>query len=229
VSEDKKNQSPEPETNQTRKKVDLILKGNFNNLAKKVMDGKTLTAGEIAILKEQAGDAGGEILAKKEFAKNQRELADILGVSRWTIQRLIKLPDAPRTRPNGTLNIAEWRAFLEKHDLIEGNTHDEDLNPTALKARQILLQNEKLEHQLAVMRGEFVASADVQQSTAAMIANAKRVLLRGPSALAPQVVGVSIAEAEILLREWLHDALNELCNDPLGRNQSPETEAAHAT
>jgi hypothetical protein len=93
------------------------------------------------------------------------------------------------------------------------------------RERMLNLQCDKLQHQLAVMRGEFVAVKDVELWTGQMVGEAKRVLEAGPPSLAPQVVGVSIAEAEQLLRGWIHDALEQLHADPLGTSRTAPASA----
>ncbi|MDB6017683.1 MAG: hypothetical protein JWR19_2172 [Pedosphaera sp.] len=190
-----------------------LLKGNLRNLAQKVIAGQPLTQAEVNILKAEMGAEDGGSAGQPEYAKNQSQLAEILGISRKTIQRYVKKPKAPKPRPNGSLCVSEWRTFLAANDVLE--PEGEDI--AALKARQILLQNEKLEHQLSVLREEYISKIDAEKETAELIAQAKRVLLSGPSALAPQVVGVSIPEAETLLKQWLHDALAKLHSDPLGK------------
>jgi hypothetical protein len=65
-----------------------------------------------------------------------------------------------------------------------------------------------------------VAAIEVEERVGAMIMQAKKVLLSGPPSLAPQVVGLSIPEAEALLKSWLNEALTQLHHDPLGRNVS---------
>ena len=135
-----------------------------------------------------------------KFAKNQTELADILGVSRKTIQRHVKNPDAPKTKSDGRMMVGEWRNYLAAKDVIDAD----DLDTSALKAKQILLQNTILQQRIDRNDGLTVLKADVEQDTAAMIEKAKKELFSGPSALAPQVVGVSVPEAEKILKEWLH-------------------------
>jgi hypothetical protein len=203
-----------------QEKAKKLLKANLTNLAKKVISGETLTAAEVNILKEEAGgDASTpESAPAPEFAKNQSRLADILGVSRKTITRYSKRQDAPSPRPNGSLSVAEWRAFLSKHDVLEDES---DLDHAALKAKQILLQNRLLEQKYDTNAERLIPVEAVETGVAAIIATAKTVLLQGPSSLAPQVVGVSIPEAEKLLREWLHDALAKLHANPLGRKGAP--------
>ena len=191
-----------------------LLQRNALNLAKKVQSEKPLSPKEVAMLEGiiAGGDASG-----KMFAENQVELADALRVNRRTISRWLKNKDCPETRPDGRYDITAWRAFARTH----GNGHDDDdVDVTKERARNILLQNEKLEFQLKVLRGDYRASDEVERETAQLIANAKKVLLSGPSSLAPQVVGVSIPEAETLLKQWLHDALSLLSKDPLGKESA---------
>src|SRR5437867_9796580 len=65
------------------------------------------------------------------------------------------------------------------------------------------------EFRLAVLRKEYVPAVDVETSVAEMIGNAKKKLLSGPSAIAPQIVGGSVPEAETMLKEWLREALSQ--------------------
>jgi hypothetical protein len=90
----------------------------------------------------------------------------------------------------------------------------------------INLQCEKMAFQMSVLQKEYVPVADVERDVASLCAQAKRVLEDGPRQLAPQVVGVSIPEAEKLLAEWVHDALNRLHRDPLGNAAAPENAEA---
>lgn len=194
-----------------------LLQRNALNLANKVKAEKPLTPKEVAML--EGIIAGGEARAKR-WAENQVELADVLGVDRRTINRWLKHKHAPETAANGKYDITAWRTFQREH--ARGGDDDEDVDVTKERARNLLLQNEKLEFQLKVLRRDYIANAQVEQETADLIQNAKKVLLSGPASLAPQVVGVTIPEAEALLRQWLHDALTVLSDDPLGK------EAAHA-
>lgn len=159
--------------------------------------------------KGKKGKASKDAAAK--FAKNQTHLSVILEVSRKTIQRYAKYDGAPKARSDGRLDVEDWRAFLAKQGVI-----DDDVDLVVLKKRNMTLQNEKIEFQNQVAREKFVSVEDVEKDTANLIAAAKSVLLTGPSSLAPQVIGVSIAEAELILRQWLHDALAKLSQNPLG-------------
>jgi len=72
----------------TASQADRILRANYGNLVKKVGAGRTLSAGEVNLL--QAIQDGGRPEART-FAKTQAELSDLLGVSRRTIQRAMKV------------------------------------------------------------------------------------------------------------------------------------------
>jgi len=190
-----------------------VLAADLANMVKKVASGQTLSPRERELL-QNVSHRGKAAKEGDGLVKNHTHLAEALGVSRRTIIRYSKREDAPRPRPNSSHSVSEWRKFLAKHNVVDD---EEDLSSTELKAKQILLQNQKLEHQLAVLRGEYMATVDVEQMVASMVEQAKRVLLSGPASLAPQVVGMTIPEAEALLRQWLHDAMAQLHIDPVGQ------------
>jgi hypothetical protein len=79
-----------------------------------------------------------------------------------------------------------------------------------LRQKQLLIKIEQAEHELAETKGRLVSVADVRRELAKIITNAKAVLLSLPSSLAPQVVGLSVPDAEKLLREKIHEGLNQL-------------------
>ncbi|MGN6556360.1 MAG: hypothetical protein ACTHLW_21825 [Verrucomicrobiota bacterium] len=209
----------------------MLLEGNAVNLATQVKDGKPLNAAQVEMLQricDQGSSA--EVAAATEpgrtgpapkFAKNKSQLAGILNVSRKTIQRYSERDDAPKPRPNGSLSVAEWKAYLAGKDVIDGAEH---MDTSVLKARQILLQNRLLEQKIELNDSKVYPVELIEKETVQMIATAKAVLLTGPASLAPQVVGVSIPEAEALLREWIHDALVKLRSNPLGRTDLQEVE-----
>ena len=195
----------------TPEQAKILLRADLKNLAAKVQKGKTLSVSERNLLNSTLAGSPSPVT----FAKNQVELAEALKVSRKTIERKKKLPGAPKPHPDGRHDVAAWREFLlhnNSHVTIEGAEH---LSHTELKCRQILLQNEKLEFQLAILRKEFVSAADVKRDVAEICLQAKKVLLQIPPSFAPQVVGLSVADAEIRLREAVDEALAQLHANPL--------------
>ena len=109
--------------------------------------------------------------------------------------------------------LLEWLALHPEALAIAGQKLSRDEEQVLLIRAQRLLK----ENQLAIQSGRFVSAEQVERDTFAMISTAKAVLLSGPASLAPQVVGSSIPEAELILRKWLHSALSQLHADPLGR------------
>ncbi len=185
-----------------------FLKADAANLAKRLKAGHTLTAAE---RKHLASLAAGGRDPDPTFVSSILELSALLGVERMTLHRWRKLPGCPEPRADGRWEVAAWRAF--KATRPAGARDDE--GTTDEKERNTKLRNEKLAVEVAVLKKEYVERAEVERWVAGMIVTAKGVLLGLPSSLAPQVVGVSIAEAESLIREGINEALSQLHGDPI--------------
>lgn len=185
-----------------------ILMKDAANLRSKVASGAPLSASERRLLLGiDSGDgATGQILAA-----NLHELSQALNVDRRTLSRWKKLKGSPVGRPDGRYNVSEWRAF--KASRPSGERDGEPLNS---KEEQTRLQNQKLSVQVEILKKEWVRVDDVEQQVGQIVLSAKRVLLALPSALAPQVVGSSLADAERLIRDGINDALAQLHYDPAG-------------
>lgn len=182
----------------------VLLKANYRNLAKKVQAGKTLSASEINLLESLKGGTEAE---KKTHAADQAELARILGINRKTIQRAIKAGDSPGAKTNGTYEIAAWRGYFAARGTLDDR--DAALSQTQLKARQILLQNEKLEFQLSVMRRDYVPSENVEKWGAELGAAIRKVVVQ-IHLVAPSVVGCTTPEAEARLKDLEDEILSQL-------------------
>lgn len=183
--------------------VGLLLKADFVNLAKKVKDGKTLSASERNLLQSAlTGDKPSTV----EFAKNAVELAELLDVDRRTIARWRKVDGNPGVRPDGRYHVPSWRAFKS---VRQGEDEAGGLSQTQLKARQILLQNQKLEIQIAVLRREYMPVTDVEK-IGGELGTAIRKVISQIHLCAPTVVGVSVAEAEARLKEIEDEILQQL-------------------
>jgi hypothetical protein len=194
----------------TPEQAALVLQADFKNIIQKVKDEKTLTASERKLLQSfQHGTA-------QEYADNAHELSEILGVNRKTISRWRKIDGNPGTQADGRYHVASWRQFKIEHGR-DGAEDDSD-NP---RQRKLRLENDKLEIQIAILSKQYVSALDVEKEVGDMINVAKSTLLSGPRSLAPQVVGVSIPEAEKILTEWLFRALSALQKNPLGKMEAP--------
>jgi len=148
-------------------------------------------------------------------APSLRSAASICGISLRAVQAA-KNAGCKAVGPSGRVNCDQLVTWLGDHPealAIAGQalSRDEEI---ILKIRA---ERRLKEHLLGVKKEEFVSGRQVEQDVFDMIQAAKAVLLSGPASLAPQVVGSSIPEAELILRKWLHQALTQLHQDPLGR------------
>lgn len=190
----------------SKREAEKVLKQDLKNLSRKVVNGKTLTATERALVQGLA--EGNTADASKAFASNQVELADALGVTRKSIQRWVK-EGAPAAQSNGIYDVGEWRSWAKAKGK-QFTKEDEGPSKAQLEAKRLILQNEKLEHELGVARGEYIHVDELRQLIASMVAEAKKVFLAMPSTLAPQVVGLSVPEAEKRIKAEVDQALEQL-------------------
>jgi hypothetical protein len=175
-----------------------LIREDMRNLMKKVDSGKPLTVSELARMQARADGAPAE--SGKTWAKDQVELAAILGVTRQTINRWRK-KGAPAPESNGRLNVPAWKEWSIANG---GGTAEErtGLSRQQEEARRVLLMNQRLEVQIGIMRGDYIKVADAMGHIRTMVAEARRVGESMPASLAPQVVGLSVSEAEKRLRAW---------------------------
>lgn len=146
---DAKNGSESEQTSVVKlssEQAEILLKADLRNLARKVQTGKTLSVAERNLLQSALA---GENLSSVEFAKNAVELASILDVDRKTIQRWRKVESNPGVRPDGRYHVPSWRAFKLARQGMDSS--DDGFSQPKLRARQIFLQNQWLEFQLALL------------------------------------------------------------------------------
>jgi len=173
-----------------------IIRQNLVNLAKKLQAGGTLSTAELALVREAVG-GGADVVATSGWAKNQVELAAALGVERKTVQRWMKEDGAPSARSDGRYLVAEWsRWCAEKGKKLN---EDDGESQTELRAKQMALQNRKLELQLQILVREYVSVAEVE-SIGARLGAAVRKVVTSLHLLAPSVAGMDVAECAALLR-----------------------------
>lgn len=155
----------------SRRQAEILLRSDLANLAKKVKAGKTLTAGERNLLQSALG--GGKA-STAEYVDNVTELAEILGVTRQTIGNWKKIEGNPGTKADGRYHVPSWREFQR----LRGHTDDaaaEDapISVATAKARQILLQNERLEMRILRERGDLIPKVVAQQVFSKLVIAAK--------------------------------------------------------
>ncbi len=151
--------------------AEKALRRDAANVLKRVKSGKPITSAERKLLQSLA--AGGTALDPR-FVRTQVELAAALEVDRRTIARWLRADRNPGRKTDGRYDLNEWREWKAS---CKAGARDGEIDPKDEKARQLVLQNKKLEFQISVMKREYVPSEDVEAWVGQMVAQAKRVLL----------------------------------------------------
>ncbi len=191
-----------------KSKAEKILESDFRNLFRKVEKGKPLTNQERAFL--QAKLAGVNTTAA--WANTQVELADILQIERKTVQRWLKIDGNPGSTSDGRFNVPAWREWAKQQGrkVQDG----EKIDKAKLEAQKLLHQNTLLEIEIARRKGELTENHLIETWVAEMVGSAKTVLLSLPGILAPQVVGLTVPDAERRIRDAIDEALLQLHREP---------------
>lgn len=214
--------------NFTKEHLEAYEAKMFKLLTKKLMDGKPLNRTEndfyVGYMQKKGNieDSDDLLLVgtnATSFAKNQSDLAKAIGVNRKTIQRWKKDPTFPKEKPDGRYNIREVVEWKDLHGARAGDM----VSKESEQIRSMMLQNEKLEIQVGILRGEYTPNVDIDQQVSEMVQQAKREFLAMPSSLAPQVVGQSIAEAEKIIKQAVVDALKSLHENEWSKHSNTDS------
>lgn len=137
-----------PEPDLSRK----IREAEFKNILQKLKDGKTLSAREAKIASEFAQERDG-----KPRKLTQQEIADAWGMTQANVSKMVK-----QGMPLDSMESAlGWRKkFLEER----GRGDDAPQSYQEARTRKALLECEKLDIQLAILRQEYVRQAEVRES-----------------------------------------------------------------
>lgn len=197
-----------------------LLERNALNMATKVQGGKPLTPKEVAMLESIVDGAAADT---GRFAKNKVELCEALDVDRKTLFNWMKKEGAPETRPDGRYDVTAWREFAKTIGRRGDGYGDETPDTIRERARNVLLQNEKLEFQIKVLKKEFVPAGDVEKWGAELGVEIRKTIA-SIHIVAPSIVGLTIAEAESRLKELEDEILTKL--HLLGARMSEMKEAS---
>jgi len=184
--------------------ADAIKEKSILNLIKKVTRGGILTKQEELRLDEYTDTLNTGTIGT--YAKNQVELANAIGVDRKTIYRWKQIDSFPKAKPDGRINIQEVVDWKENNGITSGDLSSKE----SAQVASIKLNNEKLELQIGILKGDYTPNSELSQQVTEMIISAKRQLLSLPSSLAPQVVGENVASAERIIKQAILDALKTL-------------------
>lgn len=208
----------------TPEQAQKLLKADLANLAMKVANRKPLTAAERSLLQSVA--IGDEVTLSTGWANNQVELAQVLKKNRRTIQRWLKLPGNPGSTPDGRFNVSAWREWCVNngHRLLEIDEATPDKQQ--IEAQILLKKSHLLDIEIKRRLGEVTDNENLTVWIAELVGAAKTVLLSVPGILAPQVVGLSVPDAEQRIREAIDEALMQLHREPWKEEQPASGEGA---
>lgn len=182
----------------------------------KLKTGKKLTKGEQRFLDAQ--DAG-------RWARTLNDVAAKFGLARQSLDdwKLYDSEGALVKGPRGYDLEAIQRLRDKMHAegksvvLLPGDKTSGDDDPTALKARKLRLECDKLSTQIDILRGKYALIDDIMAQILPIIYAFKEKLTRLGPELAFEVSGATPADAEDRIRQAADKILTELCDDDLPR------------
>lgn len=183
--------------------AEKILDVDFNNIVRKVRDGKTLSAGERARVEARAAGSSQTLAVANTIV----ELAGALGVTRRTLGHWRKMPGAPKPAANGTHNVTAWREFVRANGLKSASGVSGD-QTDALKARKLLAEVEERELKVAVKKGEYIATETVRQQWLSYVGKAIALLRSKFENELPPILSGLDAQG---IREESAKAIDEVC------------------
>jgi hypothetical protein len=182
----KKTPPPEPASDLQGK----IREAEFKNILQKLKDGKTLTARESKIAAEFAAKRDGKGLT-------QTELAAMWGMTQPNIHKMVK-----QGMPMDSIEAATaWRKqFLEERTPASYNE---------ARTRKALLECDKLDMQLAILRGDYEEKAKMRESGIRIGAIFSAKL----AALVNDASGALAGLGEAELRKKLHERTQQILSE----------------
>jgi hypothetical protein len=182
----KKTPPPEPASDLQGK----IREAEFKNILQKLKDGKTLTARESKIAAEFAAKRDGKGLT-------QAELAAMWGMTQPNIYKMVK-----QGMPMDSIEVATaWRKqFLEERTPASYNE---------ARTRKALLECDKLDMQLAILRGDYEEKAKMRESGIRIGAIFSAKL----AALVNDASGALAGLGEAELRKKLHERTQQILSE----------------
>lgn len=139
-----------------------------------------------------------------KFVGSLVALADELGVARQTLTRWHREPGNPGKRSDGRYEVAAWWKFLLGRSRYGGGAEG-----YAAKCENIRLHCEKLEIEIAALKGRYVPKKHVAQWAAELVDKIRTVVSIIPR-VAPEVVACTVPQAEARLKRLEDEILTQL-------------------
>jgi hypothetical protein len=188
----KKPAEPDPAPNLQGK----IREAEFKNILQKLKDGKTLTAREAMIAAEFAAERDGKA------GVTQVELASLWGITQPAIHKMVKMG-----MPMDSIESAtEWRKkYLAEH----GRSGGAPTGYNEARTRKALLECDRLDMQLAILRGDYEEKAKVREAGIRIGAIFSAKL----AALVNDASGALAGLGEAELRKKLHERTQQILSE----------------
>lgn len=166
-----------------------IREAQVKNILAKLRDGKTISAREAKIAEEFAAEKDG-----KPKKLTQQDVADAWGMTQPNVAKMVK-----QGMPLDSMEAAvAWRKdFLAR----KGRGDNAPASYQEARTRKALLECERLEQQLAILRGEYVKRSGVVEDGVRIGA----IITAKVAALVNDSCGALAGLAEAELRSKLHD------------------------
>ena len=188
-----------------------LLSRDLANLAQRIQRGEKLSKAERVMLQNMAAKAGETPAVAGDFS----ELARILQISRRTMNRWRKHPDAPPPGANGFEEVKPWQDFKERNNL-KGDAPATPLEES-LKARKMLAEVEERELRLGVKKREYVGYDEVREVWNRNSTKAKDLLRnKFEMELPPILSGLDAVAIQEECRKAIDEVLTIMCTDAGG-------------
>jgi DNA-directed RNA polymerase specialized sigma subunit len=196
-----------------KEQAEQVLRGDTQNIVRKVSEGKPLTPNERRFIADYAG--------ANQTAKTIVELSNLLGVSRQSIYNWQKSSDAPQN-----LNITEWIGYIETKESTQtqgggrvavGGRHwsaQEIIDLKALETqerhRRQIAERKLKEIELKKIEEDWVPISDAKQIIARVTSTMSRLLENFPRRYANQIDPANAEKVEADLRVCINEMLTQL-------------------
>lgn len=204
----------------TPEQVAKVQAKNVENLVRKAAEGKTLTAREIELLNQQAGDSKAEVMPSR--VKTQAALAAVFSFSKQRMGLLAKRDRFPAKGRDG-YDVAAVASFLKAEGIDihrpsagkgPGLPAKDNRNLTELKADLLKEQIAKLKFQNEVERRQYIAKEEIARELTRIVQQFKSVLYGAlENELPPILEGMKAADIQVKLREAASGAFRALEQD----------------
>ena len=142
-----------------------------------------------------------------DLVPNTTALAAALDVSASTIKAWKRIPGCPMSDGSGRHRVSEWMKWVEAR---KGVTPEEQLSKAGLEMEILKVKLEDKRIELEKKKGVLVLKSEIVNDIHASVFAFRSELESVPGKLAPQVVGLPIAEAELRISTAISEALMKL-------------------